>query len=106
MPQLFHTEELSNSRTSTSNKLEQENSCSVQTQSRTLPPTRPLVDSRMDDILQELRQANSPLTDVTNRLDMVEGQLKGLEKASTCSTSTGSEQPVFKEQGSSSSSCK
>ena len=41
----------------------------------------------MDAILQELRKANSRLSDVTNRLDVVEGRLKGLEEISTSPSS-------------------
>ena len=40
----------------------------------------------MDAILQELRVANSRLGDVTNRLDTVEGRLKGLEETTSLSS--------------------
>ena len=43
--------------------------------------------NQMDAILQELRKANSRLSDVTNRLDVVEGRLKGLEEISTSPSS-------------------
>ena len=43
----------------------------------------------MDDILQELRKANTRLSDVTNRR---------LEEASTCSASTGSDEPGLKKR--------
>lgn len=69
----------------------QGNSHSVPSRPPTQVPSRPPVDGRMDDILQELREANSRLSTVTNRLSFVEGRLKGLEEASMCSTSTGSE---------------
>ena len=39
--------------------------------------------NQMEAILKELRQANNRLSDVTNRLDVVEGCLKGLEESST-----------------------
>lgn len=74
---LFNTEELSCDRMSTSNVLEQKNSLSIPMKSHTLPPIRLLMDRRMDYNLQELRQANTRHTDVTNRLDMVKRQLKG-----------------------------
>ena len=41
---------------------------------------------QMDAILQELRVANSRLSDVTNRLDTVEGRLKGLEETTSLSS--------------------
>ena len=41
---------------------------------------------QMDAILQELSVANSKLSDVTNRLDTVEGRLKGLEETTSLSS--------------------
>ena len=91
---LFNTEELNQM----SNSTLQGNSHSVPTCRPIRLPSRPPVDKRMDDILQELKQANSRLTDVTNRLDLVEGRLKGLEEASVCTASTSSEAPAFKKR--------
>ena len=75
-------------------------SSSVQLTSRSVPSlprtraaVRPAAENQMEDILKELRQANTRLMDVTNRLDMVEGRLKGIEEPSTCSTSTGLDEP-------------
>ena len=43
--------------------------------------------NQMEAILKELRQANNQLSDVTNRLDAVEGHLKGLQESSTSPSS-------------------
>ena len=61
-------------------------------------PIRTADESGMDAVLKELREANTRLKDVTNRLDNVEGRLKGLEEASACSTSTGSDEPSLKKR--------
>ena len=92
---LFDTEDLNQMSNST---LLQGNSLSVPACRPARRPSRPPADKRMDNILQELKKANSRFTDVTNRLDLVEGRLKGLEEASVCSSSTFSEAPVFKKR--------
>ena len=43
--------------------------------------------NQMEAIPKELRQAKNGLSDVTNRLDVVEGCLKGLEESSTSPSS-------------------